>query len=161
VSAEQVIQSTGLVLPAAATPPPGFTLPFEFARVSGNRVFLAGHMPQAPDGSPCGPFGPVPSTVPLPAAQQAARLAGLSMLASLRRAVGDLDRVSAWLMIQGFVNADPQYAQTTLVLNGCSELILEVFGPHVGSHARTAIGVAALPLNSCVIVAAELELHPG
>jgi hypothetical protein len=64
-------------------------------------------------------------------------------------------------MIQGFVNADPQYAQTTLVLNGCSELILEVFGPHVGSHARTAIGVAALPLNSCVIVAAELELHPG
>jgi len=160
VSAEQVIESMGVVLPAAPTAPPGFALPFEFVRVSGNRVFLAGHMPQNPDGSPCGPYGSVPSTVPLTEAQQAARLAGLSMLGSLRRALGSLDRVSAWLMIQGFVTADPEFPQTTLVLNSCSELILEVFGPQIGAHARTAIGVAALPLNSCVIVAAELEINP-
>jgi hypothetical protein len=64
-------------------------------------------------------------------------------------------------MVNGFVNADPGYGETTLVLNAFSEFILEVFGPVVGAHARTAIGVASLPLNSCVIVAAELEIRPG
>jgi enamine deaminase RidA (YjgF/YER057c/UK114 family) len=141
--------------------PQGRPLPFEFVRLRGDRAFVAGHMPQAADGSLSGPFGKVPSAVSLAAAQEAARLTGLSMLGSLQRALGDLDRISAWLMVNGLVNADPEFAETTLVLNAFSELILEIFGPVVGAHARTAIGVTALPLNTCVVVAAELEVRPG
>ena len=67
------------------------------------------------------------------------------LLASLRQAVGDLDKIVAWLMVFGSVNADPDYAQTTLVANPASELLLELYGPDAGAHARTAIGMAALP----------------
>ena len=84
----------------------------------------------------------------------------MSMLASLKLALGDLDRIAAWLLVQGFVNADPGFPQTTQVLDAFSDRILEIFGPDIGAHARTAIGAAALPLNSCLIVAAELEIHP-
>jgi hypothetical protein len=81
----------------------------------------------------------------------------LAMLASLKRAIGDLDRV-AWLTVNGFVNADPGYAQTTLVMNPVSELLLELYGPESGGHARIAPGVAALPFNLPVIIAAEVEV---
>lgn len=121
-------------------------------------MFVAGHGAQAPDGAPTGPFGKVPSEVSLEQAQESARLATLSLLASLQRSLGDLDRVTAWLMVNGFVNADPGYPQTTLVLNPCSELILSLYGATVGGHARTAIGVASVPLNLPVIIAAELEI---
>jgi hypothetical protein len=102
-------------------------------------------------------FGKVPTEVPLEAAQQAARLAALSMLGSLKRVLGDLDRVTAWLMVHGMVNAEPGYGQTTNAINGFSDLILELYGPEVGQHARVAVGLAALPLNSAVVVAAEVE----
>lgn len=91
-------------------------------------------------------------------AQQSARLTGLAILAALKSALGDLDRITAWLTIDGFINADPGYSQTTLVLNPLSELILNVFGDDIGAHARTAIGVAAVPLNLPLVVAAELEV---
>lgn len=110
------------------------------------------------DGAPAGPFGSVPSDVSLEAAQQSARSTALAILAALKSALGDLDRIAAWLTIQGFINADPGYSQTTLVLNPLSELILDVFGGDVGSHARTAIGVATVPLNLPLIVAAEVEV---
>jgi enamine deaminase RidA (YjgF/YER057c/UK114 family) len=91
-------------------------------------------------------------------AQQSARLAALSVMASVESAVGDLDRVDGWLNVTGFVQAEPGYAKTTAVLNSFSEVVLDVFGHSVGEHARTAIGVAALPLNLPVVVAAELHL---
>lgn len=91
-------------------------------------------------------------------AQESCRSATLSMLASLKRAVGELDNIAAWLMVYGNVNADPGYAQTTLVANPASELLVELFGPDAGAHARTAIGMAALPLDLPVILAAEVEL---
>lgn len=69
------------------------------------------------------------------------------MLASLRRSLGDLDRVTAWLMVNGMINADPGYPQTTNVMNGFSELILDLYGSEAGEHARTAIGVATVPLT--------------
>jgi enamine deaminase RidA (YjgF/YER057c/UK114 family) len=90
-------------------------------------------------------------------AVDSARLAALSVLASVRRAVGDLDLITAWVSVTGFVQAEPGYARTTAVLNGFSELVLAVFGHEVGDHARTAIGVTALPLNLPVVVAAELQ----
>jgi enamine deaminase RidA (YjgF/YER057c/UK114 family) len=67
-------------------------------------------------------------------------------------------RVTAWLMVNGFVNAEPGYPQTTAVMNPLSDLIVDLYGPEVGSHARTAIGVAAVPLNLPVVVAAEVEI---
>jgi enamine deaminase RidA (YjgF/YER057c/UK114 family) len=154
---EARLEALGLVLPAPPQAPPGFTFSFAWTRVRGNRVYCAGHGPQAPDGSFPGPFGKVPTEVPLEAAQQAARQTALSMLGSLKRALGDLDRVTAWLMVYGMVKAEPGYPQTTNAVNGFSDLILELYGPEVGEHARIAVGMAALPLNSAVAVAAEVE----
>jgi hypothetical protein len=154
---EQRLAGRGLVLPPAPSLPPGVTIPFCWVRVRGQRGFLSGHGALSPDGTPLGPFGPVPSQVSLEQAQSSACSAMLAMLASLKRAIGDLDRV-AWLTVNGFVNADPGYAQTTLVMNPVSELLLELYGPESGGHARIAPGVAALPFNLPVIIAAEVEV---
>ncbi len=105
-----------------------------------------------------GPFGAVPSEVSLEDAQQSARFATLSMLASLERTLGDLDRVAAWMMVTGFVNADPGYPMTTLVMNAVSELLLDLFGYERGSHARVAPGVTAVPFNLPLVVSAEVEV---
>jgi hypothetical protein len=80
------------------------------------------------------------------------------MLGSLRRALGDLDRITAWQMVYGMVNADPGYPETTNVINGFSDFVVDVFGRQIGEHARMAVGMATLPLNHCVIVGAELEI---
>jgi hypothetical protein len=71
---------------------------------------------------------------------------------------GDLDRVTAWLMVYAMVNADPGYPETTNVANGFSDLILELYGEEAGSHARMAVGMAALPLNYCFLAGAEVEI---
>ena len=154
---ETRLQELGLVLPAPPKVPPGFKFSFAWARVRGDRIYLSGHAAQAADGSLVGPFGKVPTEVPLEAAQEAARATALSMLASLKRELGDLDRVTAWLMVYGMVNAEPGYPQTTNAINGFSDLILELYGPDVGAHARIAAGMAALPLNNAVTIAAEVE----
>ncbi len=156
---EAKLQEMGLELPAPMKVPPGFTIPFSWTRVRGNRVYISGHGPLEPDGTYAGPSGKVPSEVSLEEAQRLARKAGLAMLSSLKRELGDLDRVTAWLMVNGMVNADPGYAQTTLPINGFSELILELYGPEIGQHARTAVGMAALPVNSPIVVAAEVEFE--
>ncbi len=152
------LRDLGLELPAAPRLPPGHTTAFSWVRVVGTRVLVSGHGPQQPDGRPAGPFGRVPDAVSLEQARTSARLAALSVLGSVQRAVGDLDRIDTWLTVTGFVQAEPGYPQTTAVLNAFSELVLDVFGPVVGEHARTAIGVAALPLDLPVVVAAELAL---
>jgi len=158
---EAKLQALGLVLPAAPKVPPGFQFSFAWTRVRGNRVYIAGHSAQAADGSFSGPFGKVPSEVSLEAAQAAARNTALSVLASLKRELGDRDRVVAWLMVYGMVNADVGYPQTTNAVNGFSDLILELYGPEAGQHARIAVGMATLPLNNAVTVAAEVEITSG
>ena len=155
---EERLEELRLELPGEAKLPPGITIPFEWVRVRGTRAFVSGHGAQATDGSPLGPFGKVPSQVSLEHAQASARSATLSMLASLKRSVGDLDRIAAWLMLYGNINADPGYPQTTLVANPASELLIDLYGADAGAHARTAIGMAALPLDLPVILAAEVEL---
>lgn len=137
--------------------PPGVRTTFSWVRVLGNRVLVSGHGPQNPDCTSAGPFGRVPDQVSLGQAQDSARLVALSVIAGVQRAVGDLDRVTAWVTVSGFVQAQPGYPETTAVMNAFSQVILEVFGATVGEHARTSIGVAALPLNLPVIVAAELQ----
>ena len=155
---EQRLAELGLTLPDRVRLPPGTTISFAWARMRGNRVFVSGHGALAADGSPAGPFGPVPSQVSLPQAQASARLAGLAILSSLKETLTDLDRVTAWLIVNGLVNADPGFPQTTSVLNSFSELIIDLYGADAGQHARTAIGVSALPLNLPVIISAEVEI---
>jgi enamine deaminase RidA (YjgF/YER057c/UK114 family) len=156
---ERRLEELGLVLPAAATFPAGIEIPFSWVRLRGDRGFIAGHGALNVDGSPTGPFGQVPGEVSLEDAQQSARLAGLAILSSLKDALGDLDRIAAWLTVSGYINAEPGYAQTTAVINPVSELIVDLYGANAGTHARTAIGVAALPLNLPVVIAAEVEIE--
>lgn len=157
---EQRLSQLGLKLPPPTTPPPGFQFSFAWARVSGDRAFVSGHGAVGDDGKALGPFGKVPSEVSLDDAQSSARATALAMLGSLKAEVGDLDRVTAWVMVYGMVNADPAYPETTNVINGFSDFILELYGEEAGRHARMAVGMAALPLNVCVTIAAEVALRP-
>lgn len=155
---EARLAELGLVLPEGLRTPAGVRLPFTNVRVRGNRAFIAGHGPLQPDGALAGPFGKVPVEVSVEDAYQSARLVGLAMLASLKRELGDLDRIGAWLRVFGMVNSTPDFSAHPSVINGCSDLLLEVFGVEVGQHARSAVGLAALPFNIPVEIEAEVEL---
>lgn len=155
---EQALEKRGLQLPDVHKPPKGVHFSFEWVRAHGKTLYVSGHGPLRPDGSPLGPFGRVPSQVSIADATGSARQTALSMLASLKRELGDLDRVTAWLRVRGLVNSDPGFSLMTNVINGFSDRILELYGPEAGRHARSAIGVAALPLNFPVVVEAILGI---
>jgi hypothetical protein len=89
----------------------------------------------------------------------AARLTGLAILGSLQRELGDLDRIAAWSRIFGMVSSAPGFTGQPAVINGCTGLVIEVFGPAVGAHARSAVGLAELPFNIPVEIEGEVELH--
>lgn len=152
------LRALGLELPASPPAPAGVRLPFAFVRVRGRRAFISGHGPQLPDGSLAPPFGKVGAQVSLEQAYHAARLTALSMLASLKRELGELERVAAWLRVFGMVNSAPGFAQQPQVINGFSDLILELYGPERGAHARSAVGMAELPFQLPVEIEAEVEL---
>lgn len=156
---EAKLAAMGLALPAPAQTPPGIRLSFDWVRVHGGRAYVSGHGPLNPDGSVAGPFGKVEAEVSPEQAYEAARLTALAVLSSLKRELGDLDRVTAWLMVHGMVNAVPGSTASTNVINGFSDLILELYGTEAGRHARAAVGMATLPLNLCVIVAAEVAVR--
>lgn len=134
--------------------------PLRLGPCAGDQAFVSGHGALAANGSPAGPFGKLPSEVTLQEAQHSARLATLAVLVSLKAVLGDLDRVSAWLMVDGHVNAEPGFPQTAATMNPCSELIIDLYGTDTGSHARTAIGVASVPLNLPVVISADIEIAP-
>ncbi len=157
---EQRIEALGLYLPEPARAPPGVMVEFAWARVFGDRIYVSGHAPQAENGTVLGPFGRVGTEVTPEQAFEAARLATLAVLGSVKRAIGDLDRITAWLRIEGFVLTAPGFAGTTNVINGCSRLVAEIFGGEIAPHARTAMGVAATPLSCPVVIAAELAFAP-
>ena len=155
---EAKLEELGLVLPPAAKPPPGVRLPFAFARVDGNRVYISGHGPQAPDGSFATPLGKVGAEVTVGEGYEAARLTALSILGTLKRELGDLDRVTAWLRVFGMVNSAAGFIEQPAVINGFSDLILELYGPDVGQHARSAVGLAELPFGIPVEIEAEAAI---
>lgn len=148
------------MLPSPPVLPPHVAIPFEWVRVVGERLLVSGHGALDDAGLPAGPFGRVPDVVSLEDAQASARRTALALVAAVRRTIGSLDRIAGWLSVSGYVQAQPGFTQTTAVLNPVSELLLDLFGPEVGAHARTAIGVVALPLDLPVVVAAEAVLHP-
>jgi enamine deaminase RidA (YjgF/YER057c/UK114 family) len=158
---EERLEALGLVLPEPFPAPAGVRVPFSWVRLAGNRAYIAGHGPQGPDGPMAAPFGKVGLDVTVDEAYQAARLTALSILGSLKREIGDLDRVTAWLRVFGMVNVAPGFNQTTRVINGFSDLILELYGPEIGRHARAAVGMAELPFNIPVEIEAEVEIAPA
>lgn len=158
MSIEIKLQEMGLVLPEQIKVPPGVKLPFSFVRVWGNRAYISGHGPQHPDGSIAGPFGKLGGEVSVEQGYEAAKLTGLSILASLKRELGSLDRVTAWLRVFGMVNSTPEFDRQPQVINGFSDLILELYGPDRGAHSRSAVGMISLPFNMPVEVEAEVEI---
>ncbi|HEX3779556.1 MAG TPA: RidA family protein [Pseudonocardiaceae bacterium] len=155
---EHTLAELGLVLPEPIRLPPGAELPFPWVRVRGNRAFVSGHGPLLADGSLAGPLGKVGAEVTEKQAYRAAELTALAILSSLRRELGDLDRVSAWLRVFGMVNTAPGFSATPAVINGFSDLILRLWGEEAGAHARSAVGQAELPFGIPVEIEAEVEI---
>jgi enamine deaminase RidA (YjgF/YER057c/UK114 family) len=154
---EAKLAALGLALLAPMQAPPGIELPFAWVRVRGNRAYISGHIPQNPDGSMAQPLGKVGAEVTAEQGYEAARLVALAHLGSLKRTLGDLDRVTAWLRVFAMVNVAPGFNETPRVTNGYSDLILELYGPEAGMHARSSIGMM-LPLNAPVNCEAEVEI---
>lgn len=156
--AEERLATLGLSLPGPVIAPPGVVLPFRFVRILGARAFISGHGPVNEDGSLALPLGKVGRELNVEEGYQAARLTGLAMLGSLHRALGDLDRIAAWTRVFGMVNSAPGFTSQPAVINGFSDLILDVFGPEIGAHARSAVGMAELPFNIPVEIEAEIAI---
>lgn len=153
---EMRLQALGIVLPAPLQLPPGAVLPFPWVRVIGSRALISGHGPTNADGSLAQPLGKVGAEVTPEQAYTAARLTGLAILGSLHRELGSLDRVASWVRIFGMVNSAPGFNRQPSVINGFTDLILEVFGPSRGSHARSAVGMAELPFKIPVEIEGEV-----
>jgi enamine deaminase RidA (YjgF/YER057c/UK114 family) len=155
------MDTLGLKIPEKLQIPKNTKTPPTWIRIRGDKAYISGHGPQNPDGSIAGPFGKVGSSsheISVEQAHQSAKLAGLSILGSLKREIGTLGKVTAWLQVRVMVNAGPEFAQTTNVANGFSDLIILLYGYEKGMHARSAIGVQALPLNLPVIIDALVEI---
>jgi enamine deaminase RidA (YjgF/YER057c/UK114 family) len=155
---EARLQQLGLQLPAPIKLPPSVTLGFPCVRLYGDRAIISGHGPLAVDGAIAGPLGKVGQDLTLEEGYQSARLTALAMLASLKAALGDLDRVAAWLRVFGMVNAGDGFTAFPMVINGFTDLIVSLYGPERGDHARSAVGMAALPFNLPVEIEAQVAI---
>lgn len=145
----------GLELPAPPAAPPGVVLPFKWVRVSGDHAHVSGHGPL--DGGDVLVRGKIGTDVSPEQGHEAARLTALSMFASLQQELGELDRVTGWVKALGLVNCAPGFTGTPGVINGFSDLVIELWG-EAGRHARSAIGAAELPFDMSVEVEAIVEV---
>jgi enamine deaminase RidA (YjgF/YER057c/UK114 family) len=145
----------GLSLPAPFSAPPGIEFRFDLVRLSGGHAYISGHGPL--DGADVLVRGKVGAEVSPEQGYEAARLTALSVFTSLVRELGDLDRVTRWVKVLGLVNCAPGFSGTPGVVNGFSDLVLEIWG-EAGRHARSAIGVAELPFDIPVEVEAIVEV---
>ncbi len=145
------ITSLGLTLPAVPTPVAAYV---NCVR-TGNLLFLSGGLPI--DGE-TKVIGKVPSVVSIDEAKEGARMIMLNRLAVIQDAVGSLDKVKQIVTLTGFVNSEPDFYGHPQVVNGASELLVEIFGEK-GKHSRTALGVASLPLNVAVEINMIVEIE--
>ena len=151
---ERKLAELGVTLPIPATPIANY-VPYV---LSGRHLFVSGQIAGGPDGKLAEAHrGKLGSEVDKEAGQAAARLCVVNLLAQAKAALGDLDRIARVVRLGGFINADPGYADLPVVMNGASDLAVEVFGDK-GRHARTTVGVASLPLNCAVEVDAIFEV---
>ena len=147
MSIKKRLAELGISLPPVAIPAAAYV---PFAR-SGSLVFLSGHIAKR-EGKPW--VGQLGLTMGTEEGKAAAEAVAIDLLGTLQAAVGDLAKVRRIVKVMSLVNSTPTYTEQHLVTNGCSELLGRVFGPEIGAHARSAFGVAQLPLGSCV----EIEL---
>ncbi|MDQ1508079.1 MAG: hypothetical protein QOD57_5806 [Actinomycetota bacterium] len=147
MGAEERVKALGIELPAGSSPVGNYVS----AVRSGSLLFLAGHGPLRADGAMV--QGKVGHDLDVAAAKDAARLVGLSLLTTLRRELGSLDEVERIVKVLGMVNCAPGFNHTPAVIDGCSDLLVEVFG-EAGRHARSAVGMAELPFD----IPVEIEL---
>ena len=152
MSAEQKINELGLVLP----PAPQAVGVYKPAVTIGNLCYTSGHLPILPDGTLL--KGCVGTEVDQQAGFDAARHAGLNLLATLQEQLGSLDKVVRVVRLLGMVYSAPDFIQHPGVINGCSQLFVDVFGEAVGAGARSAFGVAALPLGATVEIEGIFEV---
>jgi len=141
------LAALGITLPPVAVPAAAYV---PFVR-TGPLVFLSGHIAKK-DGKPW--VGQLGLTMGTEEGKAAARAIAIDLLGTLQAAIGSLDHVTRIVKVMSLVNSTPSFTEQHLVTNGASELLVEVFGPQVGAHARSAFGVAQIPLGACV----EIEL---
>ncbi len=141
------LEALGIVLPPLAAPAAAYV---PFVR-TGNLIFISGHIARR-DGKPW--VGQLGLNVDTATGKLAARAIAIELLGTLQAAVGDLNKVERIVKVMSLVNSAPTFTEQHLVTNGCSELLVEVFGGAKGAHARSAFGVAQIPLGACV----EIEL---
>jgi len=153
MSAEQRLQELGLELPAA----PSAVAVYKPALTVGNLVYTSGHLPIKSDGSLM--TGTVGGDVDEAFGKEAAQQAGLNLLATLKSHCGSLDKVKRVVKIFGLVNSKDDFVQQPGVINGCSELMKNVFGDEAGVGTRSAVGVNTLPLGVAVEIEAIFEIE--
>ena len=151
MSAEARLKEKGIELPKVTAPVANYVN----AVRTGNLLFLAGKGPNRPDGSWI--TGKVGRDVTVEEAYQHARLTGLNLIAVMKAELGSLDRVQRIVKVLGMVNGVPEFADQPKVINGCSDLFVEVFGDR-GKHARSAVGMGSLPNNITVEIECIVEV---
>jgi enamine deaminase RidA (YjgF/YER057c/UK114 family) len=140
------LKELGITLPPVATPAAAY-VPFV---QTGNLVFLSGHIAKKDGKAWVGQFG---KTIATEEGKAAARAVAIDLMGTLQAATGDLNKVKRIVKVMSLVNSAPDFTEQHLVTNGASELLGQVFGPQ-GAHARSAFGVAQIPMGACV----EIEL---
>jgi enamine deaminase RidA (YjgF/YER057c/UK114 family) len=150
---EARLQALGIALPAAPNPVANYVPTL----MTGNLLFISGQISKAGDGTLA--KGRLGAELTIEQGQAAARLSALNILAQAKAAVGDLDRITQVLKLTGFVNATPDFVDHPQVINGASDLMVEVLGD-AGRHTRAAVGVSGLPLGCAVEVDALLLVGP-
>lgn len=157
---DERLADLGLELPRPFEAPPGVEFKFDLVRVSGAHAYTSGHLPM--DGPDVLVQGRVGAELTVEQGYEAARLTTLSMLAGLRRELGELDRITGWVKALGLVSCAPGFDKPPAVINGFTDLILELWGEEQGRHARSAIGAAQLPFGVPVEIEAVVEIAaPG
>lgn len=151
---EERLTELGLQLP----PPPNAVAVYRPSLVVDNLCYTSGHLPVNPDGTLH--LGCIGRDVDQDAGHAAAKQAGLAILSTLKAELGSLDRVKRIVKLFGMVNCTPEFTQQPAVINGCSELMRDVFGVDIGVGTRSAVGVAALPLGVVVEIEAIVEIEP-
>ncbi|QKG18742.1 RidA family protein [Actinomadura verrucosospora] len=152
---ERRLSELGAALPAPIAAPPGVALQLRFVTVAGSSAYLSGHGPA--DGPRRLARGKVGADLTVEQGRAAARQCALAALATLKREFGELARVRRWIKVTGYVNCTPDFEQTPAVVNGFSDLIIDLWGD-AGRHARSAVGVRALPFAVPVEVEAVVEI---
>mmetsp|Transcript_11902 Transcript_11902/g.19723 ORF Transcript_11902/g.19723 Transcript_11902/m.19723 type:complete len:180 (-) Transcript_11902:142-681(-) len=158
VHIEKRLEELGIELPPAPSPKANYNI---VCYANSNMLYISGHLPMKSDGTlMVGRIGPESDGETIEHGYEAARHTGLNLIATMKEQLGDLDRVEQVVKVFGIVNSTVDFKSQHLVMDGCSDVIMEVFGKPVGYHARSAIGTSTLPLDMSVEVEAIIQIKP-